>query len=75
MSFLKLSNLIINTSKISTIEMLENKYLINLTSNRIEGFMMFGSGSLSTTKSVVHIEKDEQSGDYEVVSKWIDNIK
>jgi hypothetical protein len=44
--FLKLTQLIINTSKIGTIEKKQNKYYVNLLDGSIlSGFSLFGSGT------------------------------
>ena len=44
MNFIKLSRVIINTSKISTIQLLDNHYTIKVASSNTSGFVLAGSG-------------------------------
>lgn len=71
MSFLKLSNIIINTSKITSIQYSPTKYLVNLTSTHINGVILFGSGSISTEDGYLTICKEKTPEDFEVFTKWI----
>ena len=74
MSFLKLSGLLINTSKISSVKISENKYTINLISGKTHGLMLFCSGSFSSVEDSVEVNKDKHPEDYESVSKLINNL-
>ena len=67
---LKLSNIAINVSQISVIHITKNKYTIHINDFRVDGFMMFGSGRLDTTKTIVEVNKDNHP-DYFKISEYI----
>ena len=62
MRFIKLSNIIINTSKIITIRKYNNMYRINILHFDIGGFILFGSGNINF------------SG-YNIITEWIEKLK
>ena len=73
--FLKLTQLIINTSKIGTIEKKQNKYYVNLLDGSIlSGFSLFGSGTLKTEYCTIEICKEKHSIDYRIMEKWVSNL-
>lgn len=74
MSFLKLSSYVINLSKVSHISIKEGLYHINITENNVSGFMLAGSGYVSNTEHNLSVCKDKNREDYDIVSKWIDNL-
>jgi len=71
MSFLRLRSCIINTSKISSIVIKEDKYIINLDMIHF----IFGSGYLDSNGIISEVHKETDRSDYETISKWIDSIK
>jgi hypothetical protein len=74
--FLKLTNFIINTNTIHTIDIKPNKYTINIITKGISGFswsfLGIGAGSISSYTSTIEVCKNEHSIDYKIVSDWID---
>lgn len=74
MSFIKLSSIIINTSKISSINIYNNKYYINIGLQDIDGFFMFGSGHISSTSKSIIICEKLHTDDYNIINKWINTV-
>jgi hypothetical protein len=74
MKFLKLSQVMINTSKITSIKLLPSKYIVSLDSTHIHGVVLFGSGSIVTEDGHFTICKEKTPDDYETFTKWIDTI-
>jgi hypothetical protein len=73
--FLKLTQLVINTSKIGTIEKKQNKYYVHmLEGTSLSGVLFFGSGTFSTTCDPIEICKEQHSGDYKIMEDWINQI-
>jgi len=77
--FLKLTSMIINTSRISTIwfnkESVPKKITINLIQHEFTGFMLYGSGSLWTRDAEIKICEKEDPQDFITVSNWIDKLE
>jgi hypothetical protein len=67
---LKLSNIAINVSHISKISIYNNKYTIHLVDFKADGLIIYGSGGLTTTNTIVEIKKDNHP-DYFKVSEYI----
>lgn len=76
--FLKITNFLLNTSKIHRIDIHPNKYTIHLVPNKISGGGLFlfssGSTSINTVSHTIDVCKIEHSTDYEIVSKFIDKF-
>ena len=70
-SFMKLSTIVLNTSQIRKIYMYENKYIIELLSNKMSGYMFYGSGFVSEEKDIVEVCKKNNESDHRIVSDWI----
>ena len=73
MNFIKLSRVIINTSKISTVQLLENRYIIKVASLNTSGFIVAGSGWIHSIDTVIHVCQKKDPDDYEVFTKWVIN--
>lgn len=77
--FIKLTNILINTSDIHRILIKPNKYCIQIISKKFDGyiFLLYGSGFGNISSSHVEIEvcKNEYPKDYKIVSDWINNIE
>ena len=73
--FIKLTNLIVNTSKIVTIDILPTKYIMYMNNNHFNGWMLFSSGAVESTHNKVDICKNEHPEDYQIIKEWIDSIK
>jgi hypothetical protein len=70
-NFIRLSSVIINTVKISKIEIQENKYCIHLMNSNIDGFFLFSSGFIHTQNDKIEVCKIEQPTDYNSLTDWI----
>jgi hypothetical protein len=75
--FLKLTNTVINTSKIIKIDRLENSYYINMGSIVNASFFSFiyNFGNINSTEWNIIIHKEHEPDDFNAVSKWIDQLK
>ncbi len=74
MKFIKLSRFIINTSKISTVQVLDNRYIINISSSNTGGFMLAGSGMFNSNDTVIHVCQKKDPEDFKVFTKWVEQI-
>ena len=74
MKFIKLSGVIINSSKISTISLLDNRYIIKIACSDTSGFIVAGSGWIHSIDTVIHVCQKKDPDDYEVFTKWIEQI-
>ncbi len=77
--FLKLTSMIINTSRISSIwinkESVPKKITINLIQHELSGFILYGSGSIWTKDNEITFCEKENSQDFIIVSNWIDKLE
>lgn len=70
--FIKLTNCLINVRDVRTILYNEpNKYVINFSYNAMNGIVLFGSGNFTTYNEVVHVCKEKDPEDYNIIKKWI----
>lgn len=72
MSFLRLSQVVLNTRYISSIEFNKNLYQINMHSN-YTGFIFFGFSFFNEEKTIINVYKDKNEEDYNKITKWIEN--
>lgn len=72
MSFLRLKNLILNTTQISTIAVQPTRYHIQIQSSDLRGAILFGSGSIHTENSTILVCKEKTPEDYVTFTHWID---
>ena len=75
--FLKLTNTIINTSKIVKIDRIDNSYYINMGPIMEASYFSFiyNFGSLKNNEWNIIIHKEHEPDDFNAVSKWIESIK
>ena len=73
--FLKLTNMIINTAKIVTIDVLPTKYTIRMSDQKMDGWLLFTSGSVESKNTEINVCKTEHPIDYQVVKEWVRNIE
>ena len=73
-NFIKFSSILINTSKIKAIEMTNNKYIITLSTNILDGFMLFTSGYFKSINDKVEICEKQHPEDYKILTDWINKI-
>jgi hypothetical protein len=72
--FIKLTNLVVNTSKIIKIKTLPDIHYMYLSNTRFDGFFLFSSGSIDTKDDIVEVCKNKNPIDYHLVSEWIKQI-
>ncbi len=73
--FIKLSNTIINTSKITKVISYPNNYSIHMVNNNCNGIFFYLFGTIDSRPNTIEIYKDTTPKDYEIVKKWIDSIE
>ena len=73
--FIKLTNLIINTKKIITIDILPTKYNIIMSTQHFYGALILGSGEMQTISNKLEICKNKHPTDYQTIEIWIKQIK
>jgi len=71
MTFIKLSDMVINASKITSIRMYNNKYIINVLNNDVNGIFLAFSGSISSTNNQFEVCSQERKADYAIITNWI----
>jgi len=69
--FIKLKNLVINTTKISKIQTFPNKYYLHMDGDNLKGWLFYGSGVITANNDVIEICKNTNPGDYQIIEKWI----
>jgi hypothetical protein len=74
-NFIKLTSVLINISKVSRIEIHNNKYCIHVIDEKLDGFWLFTSGYLVSNKDK-HIEicKEQHPIDYKNLTEWINKL-
>jgi len=65
--FIRLSNIIVNTSKIVTIDILPTKYVIFMCNHHLDGGWLFSSGK-------IEICQNKNPMDYIILTDWIKKI-
>jgi hypothetical protein len=76
--FIKLTNIVINSCKIITINHTGSKYYVQTCAHALPyGMFFFGSGFLETVNSntFITICKNEHPNDYQIMEKWVNNLK
>ncbi len=73
-NFIKFSTIVLNTSKIKSIEIKQGLYCITLTTHKLDGFMLFTSGYLNSINDRVEICEKQHPGDYKILTDWINKI-
>jgi len=70
-NLIKLSNVVINSLKISKIEIKESTYCIHLINPNIDGFFLFTSGFINTINDKIVVCKYQNPHDYKSLTDWI----
>lgn len=70
--FLKLSNLIINTSKIIHVRKHETKYYIHMDNLDFRGLYIYIFGFISSDTNMITVCQTKEPRDYDIVSKWFE---
>jgi hypothetical protein len=71
MKFIKLSTVVINPSKITSIRMVQNKYYINVLHTSFAGIHMTFFGSIGTYENRFEVCKEKDKEDYRIMTNWI----
>jgi len=71
MKFIRLSKCLINPAAIRSISFSDTQYKIAFTSERVKGYILFGSGSMDSSHLEYIIDKKENPSDYRVMESWI----
>jgi hypothetical protein len=74
MKFIKLSSVIINTNNIKKITLQPNKYYIHFTNNKVDGWFIFGGGTIDSIDDDIEICKTKSPQDYNSISDWISKL-
>ena len=72
--FIRLSNIIINTSKIVTIDILPTKYVIFMCNHHLDGWFICGSGDVKSVGNKIEICQNKDPMDYIILTDWIKKI-
>ncbi len=76
--FIKLTHIVINSSKIIKINNTESKYYVEVCAHALQsGSFIFGSGFIETKNSntFITICKNKDPIDYQIMEKWVNNLK
>lgn len=74
MSFIRLSTMLINPSCIQTVRMYQDMYYISMQ-REVSGWMLAGSGIVSSHSHRIEICKQSHEADYKVITEWIEKQK
>jgi hypothetical protein len=69
--FIRFSKIIVNTTKIATIDILPTKYTIFMSNNHFEGWFFVFSGTVES----IEICKNKHPLDYKIMEEWINISK
>jgi len=72
--FIRLTNVIINVSKISKIDIKKEAFVIHMNGFRHDGFMFLGCGGLDTYREILEVSKEKNHCDYIKFIDYLDKI-
>ncbi len=72
--FIKLGKFIVNTSTIKYVTVEESKYYVTLLTPDINGFTIFGSGSLSSHDDYITVCAEKNADSYKTLTEWIQTV-
>jgi len=73
--FIRLTNMVINTSKLVKIENSNNQYCMYFSNNNISGYFILSIGNLFTSDNTIVVCKEKSPEDYQIVENWIKSIE
>jgi hypothetical protein len=78
-SFIKITNIILNTNTITKIIIHQTKYTIHHAYDKtlygnFWGMWGFGVGGISSYNDTIEICENKNPTDYKIISEWINNI-
>ena len=68
--FIKLTSLIINTNQLNSILIKPDKYIL-YANNRINGYLFFMGGTISSDDEILEICAITEPSDYQIIKTWI----
>ena len=74
MKFLKLTTRIINSNYIRNISFDENTYWIDILSHNHSGFLIGGTGFLSTNYENITVCREKFPQDFKMITEWISQV-
>jgi hypothetical protein len=75
-NFINLTSMVINKLYIiKIIKQTPNKYVIHMNNYRINGFLLFSSGSVDTNHDIIEICNQKDKQDYETITEIIKQCK
>ena len=74
LKFIKLSSVIINTTHIKKITLQPNKYYIQFINNKVDGWFIFGGGTVDSYTDEIEVCKTKSPEDYETISDFITKL-
>ena len=74
-NFIKLTSMVLNKLHITQIIQQQSKYYVYMTSNNINGFILFSSGSLTSNHNMIEICETKNKQDYDIITDFIKEIK
>jgi hypothetical protein len=73
-SFIKLTSMMLNTSKINKITIDNHKYYVYMNNNNTSAFMFFLSGFTISNTDIIEICKYTNYADYTIMTDWMERI-
>ena len=70
MKFIKLTNIVINTSNITTIHRSPTLYRIHLQNSCLDGVVLFGNGCIFSRNNYIDVHK-ENTVEYDIITDLI----
>jgi hypothetical protein len=71
MKFIRLNSIFINPAMIRSIAFTDTTYTLNFTTERINGTILFGSGTVDSSQLHIVIDKNKHPSDYRTMENWI----
>jgi hypothetical protein len=71
MKFIRLSSILINPAMIRSISFTDTTYTLNFMTERVNGMILFGSGTIESNQLHIVIDKNKQPSDYRTMESWI----
>jgi hypothetical protein len=72
--FIKLSKLIINTSKIVKIDIHQTKYIVHMSHYTFDNLIILGFGSIESYHDKIEICEKKCPNDYKIMEQWTNQI-
>ncbi len=73
--FLKLSNFVVNTSKIMYVEIKSAEYILTVSNPNLSGTFLMGSGNFYSDMTTFFVSEKHNPQDFQKVKKWIEEME